>query len=35
MEDALETVGNASAKMNRLLGQLRKGRAESGTRFAR
>ncbi len=30
MEDALQTVGNASAKMNRLLGQLRKGRAESG-----
>jgi putative PEP-CTERM system histidine kinase len=29
MEDALQTVGNASAKMNRLLGQLRKGRAES------
>ena len=31
MEDALQTVGNASAKMNRLLGQLRKGRAENGT----
>jgi putative PEP-CTERM system histidine kinase len=30
MEDALQTVGNASAKMNRLLGQLRKGRAEGG-----
>jgi len=30
LEDALQTVGNASAKMNRLLGQLRKGRAESG-----
>ncbi len=30
MEDALQTVGSASAKMNRLLGQLRKGRAESG-----
>jgi putative PEP-CTERM system histidine kinase len=31
MEDALQTVGNASAKMNRLLGQLRKGRAENGS----
>ena len=31
MEDALQTVGNASAKMSRLLGQLRKGRAEGGT----
>ena len=30
MEDALRTVGSASAKMNRLLGQLRKGRAELG-----
>jgi putative PEP-CTERM system histidine kinase len=30
MEDALQTVGNASARMNRLLGQLRKGRMESG-----
>jgi putative PEP-CTERM system histidine kinase len=30
MEDALQTVGSASAKMNRLLGQLRKGRAENG-----
>ena len=30
MEDALKTVGSASAKMNRLLVQLRKGRAESG-----
>ncbi len=28
IEDALQTVGSASAKMNRLLGQLRKGRAE-------
>jgi putative PEP-CTERM system histidine kinase len=30
MEDALQTVGNASAKMNRLLSQLRQGRAENG-----
>jgi len=28
IEDALATVGSASAKMNRLLGQLRKGRAD-------
>jgi putative PEP-CTERM system histidine kinase len=31
MEDALQTIGSASAKMNRLLGQLRKGRSETGT----
>jgi putative PEP-CTERM system histidine kinase len=31
MEDALQTVGSASAKMHRLLGQLRTGRAERGT----
>jgi len=30
MEDALQTVGSASAKMNRLLGQLRKDRAAAG-----
>jgi putative PEP-CTERM system histidine kinase len=30
IEDALQTVESASAKMNRLLGQLRKGRAEAG-----
>jgi len=30
VEDALQTVERASAKMNRLLGQLKKGRAESG-----
>ncbi len=30
IEDALKTVESASTKMNRLLGQLRKGRAEAG-----
>jgi putative PEP-CTERM system histidine kinase len=30
VKDAMKTVGSASAKMNRLLGQLRKGRAERG-----
>ncbi len=30
MEDALQTIESASAKMNRLLGQLRKGRSETG-----
>ena len=30
IEDALKTVGSASAKMNRLLGQLRKGKVDSG-----
>ena len=29
IEDAVETVGNASAKMSRLLGQLKKGRMET------
>ncbi len=30
MEDALQTIESASAKMNRLLGQLRKSRSETG-----
>jgi len=34
MEDALKTIDSASAKMNRLLGQLRKDRAEIGSTHA-